>query len=111
MSDYKIKFTEHCTDADYTKRLVYGEISAEDLSDIFTKRGLCEGLEVEPGYVYGTVTFDFCRNKDKCREIIIMPTYYDKEDDTYWDDSPVIDGYEIFKDKIDDALDYWKKGE
>ena len=104
---YKINFNECCTDAEFTKRLVYGEISAKAAKKIFEKKG--EEPD-NPKYVLGTLCFEFGKKKDKCTSITLAPTYYDKEDDTYWDED-TIDVYDIFYDRIDDALDHWKKGE
>ncbi len=111
MSKYNINFYKKINENDWLVRIVYGKISTADLCDIFIKKGLCKKLydELNPNnIVFGTVTFEFNKDKDECESLYLEPTYYDKETDSYWNEDS-IDVDDIFKDRIEDALKYLKE--
>ena len=111
MGKYNIEFCEKINEEDWLIRVVYGKISTADLCDIFIKKGLCKKLydELKPeNIVFGTVVFEFNKDKDECESLYLEPTYYDEETSMHWyEDS--IDVDDIFKDKIEDALKYLKE--
>ncbi len=99
LSNYKIEFEDGLEVNNLQIPYIAGAISAEDVSEIIRIKNINYRKFIgELDYIKGILVFMFNKELSKCTNIILVPTYHDKEnDEDYIFDYIHVDVSDIFK--------------